>query len=565
MPSFLEAETRRVSDDLILQAIQCTQEYMLGIQKPDGHWVGELEGDTILESEYILLLYFLGNGNDPRCKKLTEYIKRKMLPDGGWAIYPGGPPEVSASVKAYFVLKLMGENPNEEFMKKSREVILSLGGVEKCNSFTKIYLSIFHQYDWNAVPAIPPEINLIPVISLFGRRLFNIYEMSSWSRTIIVPLSIIWAYKPTCPVPKHAYINELFVQGIHVHKLKLPWDEQFFTYRNYFLYADWAWKFKDKFKFIKWLLTPSRTKAIKKAEEWMLARFDKSGGLGAIFPPMINAVMALKCLGYEDDHPQTVRAIKELEKLEIEESGALRMQPCFSSVWDTAIAINALVESGLSPDHPALIKATDWLLNKEVRSKGDWSVKLPDIEPGGWFFEYDNEFYPDVDDTIMVLMALKKVKYPNEKRKEAAIKRGINWVLAMQGDDGGWASFDRNNNQMVYSHVPFADHNAMLDPSTSDITARTLEMLSYFGYDLDKPEVKKALKFLKKDQCEDGSWYGRWGVNYIYGTWQVLKGLRWIGLDMKEDMSKWGVTWLKSVQNPDGGWGKLAHLTTIYP
>jgi len=532
--------------EAVQTAIHRAQQYLLDQQHPAGYWVAELEGDTILESEYLMLLYFLGRQNHPKCKKLIEYIKRKVLPEGGWSIYPGGPPEISASVKAYFVLKLWGISPDEEFMKKSREVILSLGGVENCNSYTKIGLSIFGQYDWNAVPTIPPEIILLPRESYF-----NIYEMSSWSRAIVVPLSIVWSYKPQCIIPEDTHIDELFKEGVHANKISLPWDKDFFSYRNYFLYLDQLLKMREKMN-----ITPWRNYAIKSAEKWMLARFKNSGGLGAIFPPMQYSLIALKCLGYAEDSPEYQYAVKELEKFEIEEGDTMRVQPCFSPVWDTAITVNALVESGMEPNHPALIKACKWLLAKEVRNKGDWSVKEPHLEPGGWYFEFDNEFYPDVDDTIMVLMALHKVDYPDNTRKQQAIHRGINWVLAMQSEDGGWASFDKNNNKMVFSHVPFADHNAMLDPSTSDITARTLECLSYFGYSCDNRTMKKALEFLRKDQGKDGSWYGRWGVNYIYGTWQVLKGLNLIGFNMNDPMCKAGEKWLTSVQNPDGGWGE---------
>lgn len=567
------------------KAIEKARDWLLNQQKPDGHWCGELEGDTILESEYMLLLYFMehaprvysptpervpqgspsrnldrassllasGGGATPlssprgreKFQKMANYILSKQRPEGDWAIYPGGPGEVSASVKAYFALKLAGHPPNAPYMQKARDAILKLGGVTACNSFTKIYLALFGQYDWDAVPAVPPEIILFPLWFYF-----NIYAISSWSRTILVPLSIVWAYRPQISLPPHLGIEELFIGGPKGPHLYLKPSPQPFTWRNFFLGVD---------RFFKWIERgpkPLRQKALKKAEQWMIDHFRKSDGLGAIFPPIINSILALYCLGYPKDHPLIRQQWRELEKLEIEEGDTLRVQPCFSPVWDTAIAIIALSEAGLPPDHPALVQAGEWLLSKEVTELGDWAVYLKGVEPGGWYFEYQNEFYPDIDDTAMVIMALDRVRLPEERLKQEAQERALRWLLAMQSSDGGWASFDKNNNRMIFTQMPFADHNAMLDPSTPDITARVLEMLGRRGWSRNHPQVKKALRFLYKEQEMDGSWYGRWGVNYIYGTWQALRGLESIGEDMMQEACQRAAVWLRSNQNPDGGWGE---------
>lgn len=531
-------------------AISQAQGWLFRAQDSSGFWVGELEGDTILESEYLLLLKFLGLENTvtgkEKFKKIANYLKQKQLPCGGWNIYPGGPPEVSASVKAYFALKLAGISPQEPCMQRAKNVICELGGVTKTNSFTKIYLSIFGQYDWNFVPSIPPEIILLPSWSYF-----NIYAISAWSRTILVPLSVIWAYKPVCQIPEWANINELFVGGRKKAKLGMSWDNNIVSWKNFFLIIDNCLKLLEKFP-----LKPLRRIAVSKAFEWVVERFEGSSGLGAIFPPMLNAVMALRCLGYSLNHPLVVTAMNELEKLEIEEEDTLRLQPCFSPVWDTALGIVALSESGVDTHDPCILKAGKWLVKKSVKKAGDWKVLNPKVEPGGWYFEFENEFYPDIDDTAMVLLALSRVHLPEENKKQKAVRNGLNWLLSLQCKNGGWAAFDRDNNKEIFCHIPFADHNAMLDPASADVTGRVLEMLSAYGFDAKNGEVKKAIQFLRSIQESDGSWYGRWGVNYIYGTWQVLKGLQCVGEDMSLECCQKAARWLRSVQNADGGWGE---------
>jgi squalene-hopene/tetraprenyl-beta-curcumene cyclase len=528
----------------VRRAMDSAQDYLLKIQHPDGHWCGELEGDTILESEYILTMHFIGRSGEDRVRKAANYIRQKQLSEGGWAIYEGGPAEVSASAKAYFVLKLMGDDPDAPHMEKAREVIRALGGLDATNSFTRIYLAIFGQYPWERCPAVPPEIVLLPTWAPI-----NLYEMSSWTRGIVVPLSVMWASKPYCAVPERANIDELMLD----RSPNMPARRGF--WRLIFNTTDYTLKLLERRRW-----SPTREKALKACEQWMTEHFEKSDGIGAIFPPIINSIIALRCLGYENDHALTASQIRELQKLEIDEGDTLKVAPCFSPVWDTALAMNALAESGLPVEHPALQTAAEWLLDKEVKQVGDWKVKNPDAQPGGWYFEYANEFYPDVDDTFQVLTALSKVRLSDpqrESRKLEAIDRGLRWVLSMQNRDGGWGSFDKDCDEQFLTQIPFADHNAMIDPSTSDITGRGVEALSNLGFRKDHPVVHKAVTFLQNEQERDGSWFGRWGCNYIYGTWLVLHGLKTMGEDMMEPGYQAAGCWLRGVQNADGGWGEL--------
>jgi squalene-hopene/tetraprenyl-beta-curcumene cyclase len=533
--SKLEAEVR--------QAVTSGQRYLWDIQEPDGHWCGELEGDTILESEYILTMQFIGHGDTEKVRRAANYIREKQLPDGGWAIYQGGPAEVSASAKAYFVLKLLGDSPDAPHMRKARAVIRGLGGLDATNSFTRIYLAIFGQYPWERCPAVPPEIILLPLSAPI-----NLYEMSSWSRGIVVPLAVIWATRPSCPVPPRAGIQELLIDNPPTTNARRGFWKTFFktTDATLKLIERRGWQ-------------PSREKALKACEQWMLDHFEKSDGIGGIFPPIINSIIALRCLGYGNENPVLQQQIRELEKLEIQEGDTLRVAPCYSPVWDTALSLNAMVESGVPGDHPDVLKAVKWILDKEVREVGDWKVKNPEGEPGGWYFEYANEFYPDVDDTFQILTSLSKTRFPapaDERRKREVMERALKWTLTMQNKDGGWASFDKDCDEQFLTQIPFADHNAMIDPSTADITARGIEMLANLGFERDHPAVQRAMGYLAREQERDGTWFGRWGVNYIYGTWLALNGLKTMGEDMLEAKYQAAGCWLRSIQNEDGGWGE---------
>lgn len=530
------------------KALDATRRALLAKQHNDGHWCGELEGDTILESEYILCLYFLGRGHEERVRKATRYVRQHQLPSGGWSIYPGGPTDVSASVKAYLVMKLDGDSPDAPHMIKARREILELGGIEATNSFTKLYLSMFGQYDWSDCPAIPPEMILLP-----KRFIFNIYSMSSWSRAIVMPLSIIWAHRPRVDIPERGHIAELRAPGAQaVHPAVKGWRGK--LWGRFFVTINAVLKVLEICH-----IRPLRRRALARAETWILERLEMSDGLAAIFPPIVNTLIALRTLGYPMDHPVIQQQMKELERLEIEEGDTLRVQPCFSPVWDTALALDALLESGLPGDDPAVQRAARWLLDKEVRHVGDWRVANPNGPVGGWYFEYANELYPDCDDTAEVIKALAQVRFGDlaeEQRRQTAVERGVGWLSSMQNRDGGWAAFDKECDMEVLTFIPFADHNAMIDPSTADVTSRCLEALVLAGSSLTSSEITRAAAFLRSMQAADGTWYGRWGCNYLYGTWLALRGLRFAGVDLRDERFQRAISWLRACQNEDGGWGE---------
>jgi len=541
--------------DKVSSGIKRAVDWLFGQQHQDGYWCGELEADVMLEADYVFVHTLLGTGDRAKMQRAVNEILRHQNTDGGWSLYPGGPSNVNYGVKAYLALKLMGWRADHPLMVKARESVLSLGGVVECNTFTKLYLCALGAYDYDAVPAIPPEIILFP-----NWFYFNIYEISSWSRGILVPLSIIYAKKPFKKLAPEEEIDELFVGGRDRANLHLRWDKKRpVSWRNFFLLCDRVAHWAERVH-----IRPLRSMAIKKAEKWMLERFEKSDGLGAIYPAMLNAIVALRCLGYSMDDPVLIRAVDEFEKLGIDcpegtedyPTPTFRMQPCFPPVWDTAQAIYALGEAGVAKDDPRMIKAADWILSKEVRHKGDWAEKVRNVEPGGWYFEFNNEFYPDVDDTGQVLLALKCVENPRERYQYEVCERALNWIWAMQCKNGGWAAFDKDNTKTIFEQIPFADHNAMLDPPTVDITGRMLEMLALYGYNRSDKRVEKALQFILSEQESDGSWFGRWGVNYLYGTFLVLRGLQSMGMWSHEPCILQATEWVRMVQNSDGGWGE---------
>ena len=530
-------------------AVARSQSHLLSLQQPDGYWVGELMVDSTLCSDMIAYRHWSGKV-DPRWqRKAVNHILSMQLPDGGWNIYYGGPSEINATIKAYLALKLAGVPATDPRMLKARQVALSLGGVPRMNTFSRLYLALLGLFPWDYVPTIPCEVILI------GKWFHvNFWEMSSWTRSMLVPLSIINHFKPTRR-PGNINLDELYPEGYHERDLALPPDPQGLTWRNFFIWLDKLHKFAERFA--QHNIHPFRRRALRKAEQWMLERFEGSDGLAAIFPAMLNALIALKVLGYPDDHPEVIRAERELKRLEHETRDEVRIEPCFSPVWDTAYVVIALHESGISENHPALKKAVAWLVSKEIRFRGDWKYKNPAaVEPSGWAFEYENKWNPDVDDTAMVLLALRKVPTDDPRRRDESFKRGLDWTLTFQCRDGGWGAFDKDCTKNILEKVPFADHNAMLDPECADITARILELLGYEGVDTEHPRVQKAIQFVRDEQEEDGSWYGRWGVNYIYGTWQVLRGMRALNWDMNEGWLLKARDWLESVQHQDGGWGE---------
>jgi len=523
------------------RAIAAARDWLVARQDPRGFWCGELEGDTTLESYIILLEAFLGRHGGARASALARTIRECALPEGGWAQYLGGPADLSVSTLSYFALKVAGDPADTPLMRRARDVILGLGGADRANTYTRYHLALFGQLGWDEVPAIPPEMILLP-----DNGAFTVYDMSSWSRTIFVPLSILWARKPVVTLPPSCGVKELFRdRAPEASAERTGWQRFFFG-------VDRSLKRVERLPGAGAL----RRRAIARARAWIIERLDASDGLSAILPAMCNSVMALEVLG---DHDRLAAELAHLDGLLLgDDAGArLRVQPCLSPVWDTVLATHALAESGLPGEHPALERAATWLLGKQTSRAGDWS-RRNHAPPGGWFFEHENAFYPDVDDTCMALMVLRRARGGVPRAaQDAAVRRGLAWMLGMQNDDGGWASFDRGNDKRWLTEVPFADHNAMIDPSTADITGRVLESLSHFPeFTASHPVVRRALSFLRRAQETDGAWYGRWGVNYIYGTWQVLRGVRCIGEDPEAPYVRRGARWLEDHQNADGGWGE---------
>jgi squalene-hopene/tetraprenyl-beta-curcumene cyclase len=559
---------------------------LLEEQRPDGHWCAELEGDTILESEYVLLLHFLGRGDDPRVRACCERLRNTRLGTGGWSIYSGGPADVSASVKAYLCLKIAGDDVESPPMAAARRAIVEAGGLGACNSYTKLLLAVFGLWSWRDAPAVPPEIVLLP-----RWFYFNLDEMSAWTRAIVVPLSVVWALKPRARVavgleelggtdrkparrPAHPVAERMPARGpahpVAEHPVAHPVAGATSSDRV------WSVVFGGVDRLIKFVervgpVPRWRRRALEEAEAWMTPRLGGDDGLGAIFPAIVNAVFALRALGYEEDHPLVQGQLRALERFEIEDASGgtaeMRLQPCLSPVWDTALSMNALLASDGGGAATARQHGLQWLVDREVTAPGDWQRKSLQQAPGGWCFEYGNDFYPDCDDTAEVLAVLAGVRGENEElewRRRGAVSRGLRWLRGMQNPDGGWAAFDRRCDKEILTRIPFADHNAMIDPSTADITARAVCALLAHGGDRSDVAVRRGVEFLLRMQESDGSWYGRWGANYVYGTWLALTALSEVGgaggageTDGRLPRAmQAGCDWLLGVQNADGGWGE---------
>ncbi|MDR3183590.1 MAG: terpene cyclase/mutase family protein [Planctomycetaceae bacterium] len=597
-------------DSGLRRAISATRHFFFNHQHPDGYWVAELEGDALLQSETIMLLAFLGEESSELAKACAVQLLDTQLPDGGWGMYTGGKSDVNNTVKGYFALKLTGHDPSADYMQKARVRTLELGGVDKVNSFTRFYLAVLGQIPHNVCPAVPPQMMLLPPWSPI-----NIYSMSAWSRTIFVPLSIVSALAPVREIPAEKGIKEIFVKhpsqwgqltapGKKLSKNPFSWD-RFFRLCNS---AMWLCR--------RFGITPLRKRGIEKAKQWTLEHCKESDGPGAIYPPIVWTWIAFKALGYSDDSEEIQYCRKQLNDLVIrsEERGSVRIQPCKSPLWDTALTLKALMLGGLTAAHPSVKKGVQWVRSRHIKDTvGDWSkqwstkdfsrdnspfsILHPQL-PNGWCFEFNNAFYPDCDDTAMALMVLagrfdcggahfqgnvsqggQTNSLPPDLRlmvcesfdsleeakqsaldvadTTAAIKSGIHWLLAMQNKDGGWGAFDRNNDLEVLCKVPFADHNAMIDPSTPDLTGRVMESLGRLGFRVGQnPEIDRVVKYMRKKQQADGSWFGRWGVNYIYGTWQALTGLTAVGVAAEDSAVAAGANWLLAHQQSCGGWGE---------
>jgi squalene-hopene/tetraprenyl-beta-curcumene cyclase len=527
-------------------AIESSRDFFFREQLPDGYWWAELESNCTITAEYIMLYHFMGIVDHERQRKMAAYLLSKQTAEGFWTIYFGGPGDLSTTVEAYFALKLAGYPADHPAMAKARAFILENGGIIKCRVFTKIFLALFGEFAWFGVPSMPIELILLP-----NWAYFNMYELSSWSRATIIPLSIVMAERPVRKLPPSSRVQELYVRPPRPIDYTFTKEDGIITWKNFFIGVDHILKVYESNP-----IRPFKKRALATAENWVLEHQESSGDWGGIQPAMLNSVLALHCLGYANDHPAVAKGLGALANFCIETEDSLVLQSCVSPIWDTALALKALVDSDVPTDHPALVKAAQWLLDKEVRRPGDWKIKCPDLEAGGWAFEFLNDWYPDVDDSGFVMLALKDVAVKDRKSMDGAIKRGINWCLGMQSKNGGWGAFDKDNTKYLLNKIPFADLEALIDPPTADLTGRMLELMGTFGYTKHHPAAVRAIEFLRKTQEPGGGWWGRWGVNYIYGTWSVLSGLTAIGEDLNQPYIRKAVNWLKSRQNIDGGWGE---------
>ncbi len=518
-------------------------------QQEDGHWVFELEADCTIPAEYVLLYHFLGEPLPAeREADIAAYLRRVQGDHGGWPLFHDGDLNISASVKAYYALKAIGDDPDSPHMVRAREAILAAGGAERSNVFTRIMLAMFGQVPWRAVPVMPVEIMLLP--RWFP---FHMEKVSYWSRTVIAPLLVLMAKKPLAANPRNIDIAELFrtppdeVRDYNTNPTGKPIGEAF-------LWLDKALRVVEP-----GFPSRLRERAIGAAVEFIEPRLNGEDGLGAIFPAMANVVMMYHVLGVPEDDPRVVTARRAVDKLcELGGEGIDYCQPCVSPIWDTCLAAHAAMEAGEGSVHPhedkKLLDALDWLVENEITDVvGDWAARRPDLKPGGWAFQYANDHYPDVDDTAVVGMALHRA---DPERYQAPIERAAEWVIGMQSENGGWGAFDAENTHHYLNHIPFADHGALLDPPTVDVSARCLSFLTQLGYGRDHAAVAKAIDYLKAEQEPDGPWFGRWGANFIYGTWSALSALNAAGEDMQAPYIRRAVDWLFSVQREDGGWGE---------
>lgn len=537
----MQIQDRTTISTRVENAIASSQNYLLSIQYPEGYWWAELESNVSITAEVVLLHKIWGTDKTRSLHKVETYLRQQQREHGGWELYYNDGGELSTSVEAYMALKLLGVAENDPALVKARKFILARGGISKTRIFTKLHLALIGCYNWRGVPSIPPAIMLLP-------QSFPIYEMSSWARSSTVPLLIVFDRKPVFITDTAINLDELYAEGIENARFELPSNND---WTDIFVYLDNAFKLAESIN-----LVPFREEGIKAAEKWVLERQEVTGDWGGIIPAMLNSLLALRCLDYDAADPFVERGLQALDGFAIETADTYRMNCCISPVWDTALVMRGLVDSGLAPNHPALVRGGEWLIEKQILSYGDWAVKNTTGKPGAWAFEFENRFYPDVDDTAVVMMALQGVKLPNENLKKQAIFRALNWVASMQCVDGGWAAFDLNNNADWLNAVPYGDLKAMIDPNTADVTARVLEMLGRCGLSIDKYNCDRALAYLAKEQEPEGCWFGRWGVNYIYGTSGVLAALALVAPKSHRQNIERGAAWLVSCQNNDGGWGE---------
>jgi squalene-hopene/tetraprenyl-beta-curcumene cyclase len=533
----------RINIKEITQAIAASQEHLLSIQRPEGYWWGELESNVTITVEVLLLHKIWGTCQNRALYKIENYLRCQQREHGGWELYYGDGGDLSTSVEAYMGLRLLGVPATDAALVKAKSWILKKGGISKTRIFTKLHLALIGCYNWRGLPSLPPWVMLLP--DYFP---FNIYELSSWARSSTVPLLIVFNRKPVFDIDSPISLDELYAEGIDNAQWSLPKNND---WSDIFTLLDDGLKLAESLN-----LVPLRDQGIKAAEKWILERQESTGDWGGIIPAMLNSLLALKCLNYKPDDPIIYRGLKAVDNFVIETDNSYCVQPCVSPVWDTAWAIRALIDSGMVPDNPVIVKAGEWLIDKQIIDYGDWGVKNKQGQPGAWAFEFDNRFYPDVDDSAVVVMALHQAKLPNENLKKQAIKRAVNWIISMQCKSGGWAAFDIDNDQEWLNYIPYGDLKAMIDPNTADVTARVIEMLGVCKISIPPQKLDQAMNYLLGEQETEGCWFGRWGVNYIYGTSGVLSALALINPQKYLSNLEKGASWLKQVQNPDGGWGE---------
>ncbi len=523
-------------------AIERARTQLLAERESDGHWCYELEADCTIPSEYILMMHFMDEIDTDLQARMARYIRRNQMESGGWPLYFGGDVNISCTVKSYYALKLAGDDPDEPHMVLARQAILNRGGAARANVFTRIMLAQFGQVPWRAVPFIPAEIMFLP--KWFP---FHLDKVAYWSRTVMVPLFILTTLKVMAKNPQGTGVAELFTTP--------PFEERDYfpvrsTLNRVFLYAERSARLLEPVipQFV-------RRRAVARAEAWMIERLNGEDGLGAIFPAMVNAYESLAALGYPPEHPLRATALAAIRKLVVEREDEAYCQPCVSPVWDTGLACHALLEAGVDEDQAAIEQALDWLAERQIHSSGDWAVQTDgSVEGGGWAFQYRNDHYPDLDDTAVVAWAMER---HDAERYATPIRKAAGWMQALQSADGGFAAFDADNTHYHLNEIPFADHGALLDPPTADVSARVATLLARTRGADENPEViERVLGYLASEQEDDGAWYGRWGTNYIYGTWSVLVALESLGVPSDDPMVRKAVRWLESVQRPDGGWGE---------
>jgi squalene-hopene/tetraprenyl-beta-curcumene cyclase len=530
-------------------SISAAVEWLRGNQREDGHWVGRLETNSTMEAEWVLAMRFLGVKDDPKHAGVVKAIEDQQRPDGSWGVFYGAPDgDLSATVECYAALRCAGYAASDPRMESARKWIFSHGGLPGVRVFTKMWLALFGEWPWDGTPQLPPEMILFPV-PWFP---FNIYRFSSWARATLVPLTVMSAHRPVRPLPPEARLDELFPDGREAMDYRLPRRDGRFSWEGFFLLADRAMKLYRLLRF-----NPLRTTALRACLEWILRHQDADGAWGGIQPPWIYSLMALNVSGYPVTHPAMRAGIEAFnEPWAVRRGDAIYLQASNSPVWDTLLALIALLDCDpAAASEPFFRKAFDWVLKEEIRVPGDWAVTLKGVEPSGWAFEYENDLYPDVDDTAVALQLFGRLRRA-EPALRPVIERALNWLMAMQSSNGGWASFDRDNDDPLVTKIPFSDFGETLDPPSVDVTAHALEAMGYLGEDLSKAGLRRALQYVLAEQEPDGSWFGRWGVNHVYGTGAVLPALRMAGFDMQSAPVQRAAAWLLEHQNADGGWGE---------